>query len=209
MTKKNQKKPFPLIPVAGGVVVLLALIAFFAGRGDDADPSAPGLAQIQPVELSGSSLPVFQASGADPAEGTPAPVLVGKSFDGSEVEIGPDGRAKLVIFLAHWCPHCQAEVPVIARWLEENGAPEDVDLYLVTTSTSENRPNYPPSEWLEREGLDLPTLADDAAGSAASAFGLSAFPYLTMLDGEGNVLIRNEGEFSVAELEGFLSLAGG
>ena len=32
------------------------------------------------------------------------------SFDGTPVEIAPDGKAKLVVFLAHWCPHCRAEV---------------------------------------------------------------------------------------------------
>ena len=30
-------------------------------------------------------------------------------FDGADVAIANDGRAKLILFLAHWCPHCQEQ----------------------------------------------------------------------------------------------------
>ena len=46
---------------------------------------------------------------------------------GCAVSIEADGRPKIVVFLAHWCPHCQAEVPRLVDWFGENGVPDDVD----------------------------------------------------------------------------------
>jgi thiol-disulfide isomerase/thioredoxin len=102
-----------------------------------------------------------------------APVLRVASFDGTPVTIGGDGKATLVVFLAHWCPHCQRELPVLARWLEDGRLPSSVSLYLVSTAASRERPNWPPSAWLRVVGLNVPVLAADRQSSAA-AYGLSA-----------------------------------
>ena len=32
-------------------------------------------------------------------------------FDGAPLTIAPTGKPMLVVFLAHWCPHCNAEIP--------------------------------------------------------------------------------------------------
>ncbi|MDH3607456.1 MAG: hypothetical protein OER12_10740, partial [Acidimicrobiia bacterium] len=57
----------------------------------------------------GAALPRF-GSTPDPAVGLAAPTIAGTSFDGSAVSIEPSGKHQVVIFLAHWCPHCQSEV---------------------------------------------------------------------------------------------------
>ena len=53
------------------------------------------------------------------------------------------------MFLAHWCPHCQAEVPRIVT-LAKAGAFDGLDVASVATGTSSQYPNYPPSAWLAR-----------------------------------------------------------
>ena len=64
--------------------------------------------------MTGSPLPTHTEDAQNPAVGTAAPVLRGAGFDGTPVTIGGDGRATLVMFLAHRCPHCQRELPVLA-----------------------------------------------------------------------------------------------
>jgi thiol-disulfide isomerase/thioredoxin len=147
--------------------------------------------------------------GTDPAVGQAAPAVTGSTFDGGSVSIGDDGRAKLVMFLAHWCPHCRAEVPVITDWLESAGMPEDVDLYAVSTGVSSDAPNYPPSQWLEDENWPVTTIADDADSSVATAFGLRSYPYFVAIDANGDVVARASGELTVEQLETMLDDARG
>jgi thiol-disulfide isomerase/thioredoxin len=186
-----------------GVIVVLGIVAIVLvaiGGDDDGDGgntaqcTGATVAASDTVEVSGAALTDY-SSGADPCIGRPAPRLVGEDFEGRPVEITADGRAKAIAFVAHWCPHCQVEVPVISDYLDGPGLPENVDLYFVATSTQSNAPNYPPSEWLEREGVgDVPTIADDEQGTAHRAYGSGGFPYLVLVDAEGAVAARFSGE---------------
>lgn len=202
----------PVVGVVAAVFLVAATIALIATRddnsngGSDAAGSATGVEQTRPVRVTGDAPAVFQ-DGPDTAVGVVAPALIGAGFDGTPVEIRADGQPKVVVFLAHWCPHCRREVPVLVDWLAENGNPEGVVLHAVATGTSADRPNYPPSEWLEREGFPVPVLADTADGSAATAFGLSSFPYFVALDGAHRVVARTAGELTGPQWEALLDAA--
>jgi thiol-disulfide isomerase/thioredoxin len=178
----------------GAIVVVALVVAVLASRGGS-DEAATDLPQTQPVTASGNPLPTLADSGTDAAVGTVAPTLHGKSFDGSAVDVAP-GTAKLVLFVAHWCPHCQREVPLLVDHLKRTKLPAGVELVTVATSTSKDAPNYPPSTWLDDEGWTAPVLADDGDGTAAQAYGLPGFPYLVALDADGKVVGRVTGEFS-------------
>jgi thiol-disulfide isomerase/thioredoxin len=130
---------------------------------------------------------------ADPAAGTPAPIVRGADFDGTPVTIGEPGRPQLLMFLASWCPVCQDELPEVVEWQEAGGVPDGVDLVAVSTGLDPRRPEWPPSEWFEREGWDGPTLVDDADGSVAAAYGLRATPYWVVLDDQGSPVARISG----------------
>lgn len=143
------------------------------------------------MEIEGS-LPRLE-SGTDPAVGETMPEIRGASFDGSPVRVANDGRPKVLFFLAHWCPHCQNEVPVIVDYLEEEGEPEGIDLLAVSTAVDDRRPNFPPSAWLEREAWPVPVLADSEGGTAAEAYGVSGFPFFVAIDGDGKVVARHAG----------------
>jgi cytochrome c biogenesis protein CcmG/thiol:disulfide interchange protein DsbE len=200
-----------VIGVAVVAVLALAIAVIVAAMGGDDGADVPaGTQQTWPVVVEGAPLPSDPGGGSDPAVGMTPPRLEGRSFDGSSVVIDPeDGTPKVVVFLAHWCPHCQAEVPRIVDWQQAGVLPAGVEVYGVSTSVSDNQPNYPPSAWLAREGWTFPTLADDAEGDAGAAWGLRSFPYFVALNGQGQVVARASGELNqeqfVALMEATLS----
>lgn len=201
MAAKSKNKL--LIILGGGIAVLVAgLVAFFTVAGSD-----PETAQ---VTIEGDSMPVLAGNapvGQDIAFGWDAPAVTGSDWKGNPVTIDPaDGRPKVIVFLAHWCPHCQAEVPQIQAWLNQTGGSSEVDLYGVATSINRSRPNWPPSDWLEREGWTPPTIMDQN-NQASTAYGLSAFPYWVAVNSEGKVVYRVAASIGVEGLLTFQQLA--
>ena len=201
---RTRRRPGPAILGAAGTVLVAAIIAVAATGGSDGEQTE----RTARLTVTGAALPTYE-DGRDPALGLPAPALEGESFEGTPATIVDDARPKAIVFLAHWCPHCQREVPLIQGWLDERGRPEDVDLYSVATSNDPAQPNYPPDEWLRREGWTVPVLVDDSTGSAATAYGLTAFPYFVFVDAEGNVVARATGELTVEQLEALLARVAG
>lgn len=193
---KARRGTLPLFPLLiAGVIAIGVIVVAISATGND-DSGGGGVDQTRPVTIEGEPLAPFADAGDDAALGQRPPTITGEDFAGRTVTIAADGRPKAVAFVAHWCPHCQAEVPRIEQWLEQNGLPADVGLYFVSTSANANNPNYPPSEWLAREGVsDVPTIADDDASSALRAFGAGGFPYLVYLDADNEVVLRTSGEY--------------
>ena len=148
------------------------------------------------MKVQGKKLPTSDkvGSASDPAIGRTAPTLVGKGFDGKKVTVGGVGTPRIILFLSHSCPHCQREVPLIVE-LAATGVFADIEVDTVTTNTSEQLPNYPPSKWLEREKWPFKTvLLDDAKLRAFFGSGGQAFPYFIVVDADGVVVARAEGE---------------
>ena len=133
-------------------------------------------------------------SGTDAAAGQLVPSISGTGLDGEPVQIGPDAGAQAIVVLAHWCLHCQAEVPVLTEWLASNQPPAGVRVVALSTAIDAARPNYPPSAWLEREGWTQPTLVDDAGSTGLAALGVSTFPAFVFVNPDGTVASRLTGE---------------
>lgn len=197
--------------IVAGVVVLIiaaALIAVLAtgGSDDSGDSSASGdsgaeIEQTRPVEVTGEALAPFEDPAADPAVGQASPVVTGQGFDGTAMTIGGAGdKPTLLVFLAHWCPHCNREVPEVIKLNDAGGIPADLDVVGISTAVASDRPNYPPSEWIVDKGWPFPTMADSENSEALSAFGGTGFPFLVMVDSDGTVLARQSGESTADEL---------
>ncbi len=136
--------------------------------------------------------------------------MTGQDFADAAVSIDPDGTPTAVMFLAHWCGHCQAEVPRVQQWLETTGGVEGVDFVSVATAYDPARGNWSPQDWLEDEGWTVPIIRDDAASSIHTAYGAGGFPYWVFLNGDGTVAFRASGEMGIAQIEAFfLALAAG
>jgi cytochrome c biogenesis protein CcmG, thiol:disulfide interchange protein DsbE len=186
------------------VIVFAAIIAVALSQESDEPDSTTGATAA--VTVTGDSLTSY-IDDPEGSIGDPAPELSGTSIEGEPLTIENDGRAKLVGFFAHWCPHCQREVPVLVDWIEQGNDPDDVDIYAVSTDVRPASGNYPPSAWFEEEGLDLPILKDDAGGAAHGAFGRGGFPYWVVVDADGNVVARQSGESTPEELTAMVELA--
>jgi thiol-disulfide isomerase/thioredoxin len=203
---KRGRTPWVAIgAVAVAVLVALAVaLAVGGGNGDDgatdtgagsADPATTGT-----VSASDEPLPQFTATADDPAVGMKLPTLSGNDQTGEPMTIGAGGRPTMIMFVAHWCPHCQREVPVVQQWVDDGQLPDTVDLVSVSTAIDPNRPNYPPDVWLANEGWTAPVLVD-GDDTAAQAVGLSAYPFFVAIDGDGTVVLRASGELTTDQLD--------
>ena len=196
--------------VAVGAVAVLAaifgVVAFTASSDEDA--SVEGASEFQNVVVTGEALPEFGKDANDPAIGMTAPVLEGFGFLGNEVNTKP-GTPMMLVFLAHWCPHCQAEVPVLVKWSQSGLVPEGLDVIAITTGTDEAAPNFPPSVWLANERWPelWPVLVDNKDQTAGNAFGLAGYPFMTLVGADGTVLWRNSGEISSEALTDAINTA--
>ena len=199
-------------------VVIAAVLAFVlpgtnrptTGGSSSVAPSSSGAtgggsgyAALEPT-ITVAGLPDFQNPNDDPAVGLAAPEVSGSDFSGNAVGIKADGRPKVVMFLAHWCPHCQAEVPLIQTWVSAGAVPQGVDLVSVATGIDPTRPNYPPDAWLEREGWTVPVIVDPT-NSVAKAYGLAAYPFWVFIGPDGKVAARARGEMTIPDLEAAIS----
>jgi hypothetical protein len=69
----------------------------------------------------------------------------------------------------------------------------------VSTGVRSDRPNFPPSQWIVDKGWVWPVMADGVDFTngffmGAEAFGVNAFPFITVIGADGTVLGRWSGE---------------
>jgi thiol-disulfide isomerase/thioredoxin len=220
-SRKEGRRPTPPPPPAPtrnrtwivlgavAVVVAIAVVVAVAASGGGSDSSSKGgngsggsstAVEVAPVLVTGTSLPDFPSSGADKAIGMAVPSLSGQSlFDGSSMNIAPSGKPMAVVYLAHWCPHCQAEVPRLVA-LAKEGKLAGIEVYGIAAAGQDTLANYPPSTWLEDEAWPFPTMVDSERSTAAAAYGLTGYPYFLLVDAQGKVAARAEGEASDADI---------
>jgi cytochrome c biogenesis protein CcmG/thiol:disulfide interchange protein DsbE len=196
-----KQRKIPWLGIVFGVIAL-ALVAAIVFSSSD-----PIGSEFGDVTITGESLPPFADTTGDPAIGQPAPGLTGVDFDGGAVNIQNDDSAKAIVFLAHWCSHCQAEVPRVQAWVDSGGGVPGVEIYSVSTSMNSAQPNFPPSAWLDGAGWTAPLIRDDTDSSALVAYGAGGFPYWVFVDANGNVVRRSSGELDVPTLEAYMTEA--
>jgi len=148
------------------------------------------------VEVIGDFLNPYQ-QGFETSTGAPIPEVTGTGLNGEAVSISNNGKAKAIVFLAHWCPNCQVEVPELVQWLNANEVPDNVEIIGVATAISRIRSNYPPSDWLESEGWEIPTILDDSDSSVGLAYGGLAFPGWAFVNADGTLSTRITGAGAV------------
>jgi len=188
--------------VIAAVIAIAAIVAISASSKKDS-AAVGSLQEFSEVTVTGDVLPAFdETAKPDPAVGMLAPVLSGKGFTGNVVTTESTGTPTLLVFLAHWCPHCQREVPLLVEWEKSGNMPAGIDILAVATGTDSANPNYPPSEWLTRENFPAtwPVMADSADKVGGNAFGLAGYPYFVLVGGDGKVLVRMSGEVPMDEL---------
>lgn len=203
---EKAQKPSPLqspILWVGAFILIAAIVAIAVTSGDDStvtsdvgdNGATSNLEETAFAETIGDPLQPFTE--ADTAIGSMAPQLVAQTLEGNRVQISPgDGVARVVVFLAHWCPHCQAELPRIVDWMAANDVPSGVEILAISTSVDSTAPNYPPSAWFEDEGFTGRILVDSDESSLAQDYGLTSFPFGVAMAADGSIVSRWAGEIS-------------
>ncbi len=196
---KSSNKSVWLIGSIAAAIAIAAIVA--VATQSSSDDVVTGVEEFNSVEVAGNPLPQYSDSASDTAIGMTAPVLTGKGFTGNTIVTGP-GAPTLLVFLAHWCPHCQREVPLLVQWNRDGLVPSGVDVIGIATSSDPASPNFPPSEWLAREEFPAlwPVMTDSGEKTAATAMGVSGFPFFVLLDSNGKVALRISGEIEMQVL---------
>ncbi len=210
-----------------GVLLLLAVGGVvWATSGDDSnadngtDTTGVDLSDLptsQHVTVTGEALPSFDPDNTgniapvgelpDLGAGLPAPLLSGLDFEGDAVTIDPAANGPyMIVFLAHWCPHCNAEVPRLLDWKGSGAVPPDLNVIGVATAVSESAPNFPPAQWFSDKGWSWPVIVDEStgdlqAGVAALEYGATGWPYFVIVGADGLVKARASGEITIADLQ--------
>lgn len=231
--------PNPVIIVGAVVAAVLvaAVVAIIAAGGGGSDsgssggdrvqnaPVAPGLLderipdvlarEVRPLEVDGDPLPPYVNEADDPAIGMRPPTIFGEAPDGTGHTVSPDlADPTLLVFLAHWCPACDEELPVYAELAASGLFPDNLNVYAVLTSITPGRPGFPPAQWLADGGWEFDTIVDmpdmDRGGEfvASSAYGLTATPFSVLID-DGVVVDRWSGVAGPAEILRRVSVVGG
>ncbi len=178
------------------------------GSGDGSgDAGGDVVQETGPIEFEpGTQLEPFVDPVDDPMIGATAPIVAGERFDGSAITIGGETAGPtLYVFLAHWCPHCNDEIPKLIELDEDGRLPADLDIVGISTAADETRDNYPPSTWLTEKGWPWDAMVDDENLSAIRVWGGSGFPYAVVVDDDGTVLSRRAGTASTDEIADWLN----
>lgn len=167
------------------------------------------------VTVDGEALPRFDSQSmtptTDPAVGRQVPTVTGEDLFGEEVTLPVEGEPTVMVYLSHSCPHCQAELPLLLEEWIYGDVPEGVNVAAVTTNTSPELSNFPPSDWLlaREDPWTAPILADTRDNQVAQAHGLGAYPYFVVVGADGTVQARTTGEIGREQLGALLDIAAG
>ena len=168
------------LALAAVLVVAIALAVALSG-GSATPASSFDLAALDTPVIDGAPLAPGATSGTAPSVRAPALLSEGEQL------LPMEGEGTMVVFLAHWCQYCNAEVPVVTQWLQDGGLPMGTEVVTVATAIDPTKPNFPPDTWLRERDWLSPTLVD-TDGSIAEAYGVTGFPYWVFVTAEGEVV---------------------
>jgi cytochrome c biogenesis protein CcmG, thiol:disulfide interchange protein DsbE len=185
--------------VPAGAVALVAVVAILVtAGGGPGKSSAPGTVQASGAPRAtrlqaGDAIPSFSAPG-----------LSGGTISWQ----GFAGKPVVLVAWAPWCPHCQAELPVLDRVAREYPT---VGLVTVVTDIGLH-PGPAPEAFMSDNGLSFPVAVDDESRTIALALGISEFPTIYFVGPDGMVRVSTVGEMPEstlrAQFDALAALAG-
>jgi thiol-disulfide isomerase/thioredoxin len=166
-------------------------------------------AEYQKVSATGGLLAPLPESGADTETGKSVAVLKGYDLQGRPVTIDPagEGKATLVVFLAHWCQFCNREIPVLNKWRESGEVPTGLRVVGVTTGSKADQANWPPSKWMTAMKWPFEVMADSEEQGAAAAYGVAGYPFMAFVGANGKITARTSGEVPVEQIQIYANAA--
>lgn len=197
--------------IAAAIVVVVALVVgvlVLRGGSESSEGAGPGKKAAGGVAEACAG--VTKSTGGAGSEGAAsdlvgreAPPLSGTNcMDGKPTSLaGTAGKPTLIVFWAHWCPHCQRELPVIERLYERHR--DEWNVFTVGTAIGANpaSPEFStPAEFIETTGMTMPTILDPT-GEMSAEYNLEGFPQLYFVDADGKVVEVESGELPEKAIE--------
>ena len=187
--------------VGVSVAVVLGIIAFAVwgatGPGGGTASDVP-IGQVTGPSAAGPAAPGLLAVG------TAAPDLTW-TLDGRADSLAAQrGHPVLLEFFATWCPHCQAEAPLLTR-LAQQYAPQGLRVFGVSASplSQDQRGAVSVADirsYASRYGAQFPQLLDVSL-TGAQRYGIRGFPTLYVVGKDGTIQYVDSGEVPEATLK--------
>jgi cytochrome c biogenesis protein CcmG, thiol:disulfide interchange protein DsbE len=144
-----------------------------------------------------TSGPASQVNASSPLIGKPAPAINGPNLlGGPAVNLySYAGKWVLVNFAASWCVPCQQEMPQLSAFENQHRASKDAAIVMVA---------YDPADlsnlvsFLRSKLATWPAVDD---GQAVVAYGVGGLPESYLVDPEGTVVAKYDGEVVAAQLD--------
>jgi thiol-disulfide isomerase/thioredoxin len=169
------------------VIVAIAALAIFSTIGGGGGGGG-GAANFTPNDE--GLIPVGQK----------APAFTAETVGGGRVSVGEDeAEATMLVFFATWCPHCQAEAPVMS---ELESQYEVLQMVMVGIDGEDNPEKV--QQFVEEYDIESPAVYDPALGPE---YGVSGYPTTYVLDGENRVVGAHSGEAPREVYEGWIEEA--
>ncbi|MEN8235448.1 MAG: TlpA disulfide reductase family protein [Actinomycetota bacterium] len=165
-------------------------------------PSASGASGVTAPSGPQGWLPPFEQGQPDSALGVVLGDVTGPEYyTEAAITIDPtDGVSRAWLIWAHWCPHCQRELPEVSEWyVEHRDEYPNVELLSVSSSIDDTRGN-PLEPYLDDLQLPFPTIVD-ADLALAQQLGVSAYPFWVFTGPDGTTLLRIAGYLETAQIQ--------
>jgi cytochrome c biogenesis protein CcmG/thiol:disulfide interchange protein DsbE len=152
------------------------------------------------VAVLATSGPAQQQQARSPLIGKPAPTISGPSLlGGRNVELSSyTGKWILVNFAASWCVPCRQEMPQLAAF-EGDHEPSGNAVIVTVAYDPSDLPDL--ASYLRSQRATWPAVND---ASAVVAYGVGPLPESYLVDPEGTVVAKIEGEVVAAQLNALI-----
>jgi peroxiredoxin len=147
--------------------------------------------------VAAASLALFICSSAFAAKvGEVAPDFTRADFANKQLKLS-DYRGKLVLlnFWATWCPPCREEMPLFSKWQREHKAK---GLQVIGVSMDDDAASV--KEFLAEYPVTYPVVMGDV--KLAEVYGgVLGLPLSYLIDTQGRIVARYQGEADLAKME--------
>ncbi|MBT8213572.1 MAG: TlpA family protein disulfide reductase [Acidimicrobiia bacterium] len=125
-------------------------------------------------------------------------------YSGQTVSYTPaDGKARVYMVWAHWCPYCQQDLDTLNTWYAANkDSYPNTELVTVTTFMDDTRSN-PLEPYLQQMQFPFPVLMDESQRLTFDLGNSGSVPYWLFVGPDGEVLGNHSGalgEESIAQI---------
>ena len=176
----------------GSAAVVLLVAAAVVGVATGSLKSTP--ASSTSTGSSGDSI-TYASPAAAPAFSLAALSAADPTGAGGTISLAQyTGKPLIVNFFASWCPPCQQETPLIARFYKANGG------HVIIVGVDGNDTDAKGIAFVRAKGVSYP-VGTDPQLITASAYNVSAFPQTFFLNSQHQIVFRVLGAVTQAQLQ--------